>query len=294
MADLPFLVELNEQNLTETLQRSVETPLVINFYAPSHKESADFATVLQRVAEQHQGQFILGLVNCETEQMIAAQFRIQALPTIYLFKEAQAIDAFPGALDEASLLQRLSAILPKEEDLKFQKALDFLQVEDYDSALPLLKDAWELSDKKNSDVALLYAETYIAMKKTEPAADILAQIPIQDRDSRWHGLQAQIELLIKAADTPEIQQLQADYAKNPTPEIALKLAVQLHQANRNEEALDLLFSILKQDLSAENGEVKQQFLSILSAIGNADPITNKYRRLLYSLLYQYDQLFFYA
>ena len=285
MADLPFLVELNEQNLTETLQRSVETPLVINFYAPSHKESADFATVLQRVAEQHQGQFILGLVNCETEQMIAAQFRIQALPTTYLFKEAQAIDAFPGVLDEASLLQRLSAILPKEEDLKFQKALDFLQVEDYNSALPLLKEAWELSDKKNSDVALLYAETYIAMKKTEPAADILAQIPIQDRDSRWHGLQAQIELLIKAADTPEIQQLQADYAKNPTPEIALKLAVQLHQANRNEEALDLLFSILKQDLSAENGEVKQQFLSILSAIGNTDPITNKYRRLLYSLLY---------
>ena len=285
MADLPFFVELNEQNLTETLQRSVETPLVINFYAPSHKESADFATVLQRVAEQHQGQFILGLVNCETEQMIAAQFRIQALPTTYLFKEAQAIDAFPGVLDEASLLQRLSAILPKEEDLKFQKALDFLQVEDYNSALPLLKEAWELSDKKNSDVALLYAETYIAMKKTEPAADILAQIPIQDRDSRWHGLQAQIELLIKAADTPEIQQLQADYAKNPTPEIALKLAVQLHQANRNEEALDLLFSILKQDLSAENGEVKQQFLSILSAIGNADPITNKYRRLLYSLLY---------
>ena len=285
MADLPFLVELNEQNLTETLQRSVETPLVINFYAPSHKESADFAKVLQRVAEQHQGQFILGLVNCETEQMLAAQFRIQALPTTYLFKEAQALDAFPGTLDETSLLQRLSAILPKEEDLKFQKALDFLQVEDYDSALPLLKEAWELSDKKNSDVALLYAETYIAMKKTEPAADILAQIPIQDRDSRWHGLQAQIELLIKAADTPEIQQLQADYAKNPTPEIALKLAVQLHQANRNEEALDLLFSILKQDLSAENGEVKQQFLSILSAIGNADPITNKYRRLLYSLLY---------
>ena len=285
MADLPFLVELNEQNLTETLQRSVETPLVINFYAPSHKESADFTKVLQRVAEQYKGQFILGLVNCETEQMIAAQFRIQALPTTYLFKEAQALDAFPGTLDEASLLQRLSAILPKEEDLKFQKALDFLQVEDYDSALPLLKEAWELSDKKNSDVALLYAETYIAMKKTEPAADILAQIPIQDRDSRWHGLQAQIELLIKAADTPEIQQLQADYAKNPTPEIALKLAVQLHQANRNDEALDLLFSILKQDLYAENGEVKQQFLSILSAIGNADPITNKYRRLLYSLLY---------
>ncbi len=61
-------------------------------------------------------------------------------------------------LDKSSLIQRLSIILPKEEDLKFQQAIDSLQVENYEAALPLLKDAWELSDKKNSDVALLYAE----------------------------------------------------------------------------------------------------------------------------------------
>lgn len=285
MADFPFIVDINEQNLTEILQQSLEKPLVINFYAPTHKESADFLALLEQVAEQYQGQFVLGKVNCEKEQMIAAQFRIQALPTTYLFKEAQALDAFPGALDKASLIQRLSIILPKEEDLKFQQALDFLQVENYEAALPLLKEAWELSDKKNSDVALLYAETYIAMKKTEPAQEILKQIPLQDRDSRWHGLQAQIELQIQAADTPEIQQLQADYAKNPTAEITIKLAVQLHQAGRNEEALTLLFGILKTDLGTQNGEVKQQFLSILSAMGNADPLTNKFRRLLYSLLY---------
>lgn len=285
MADFPFIVEVNEQNLTEILQQSLEKPLVMNFYAPSHKESADFLVLLERVAEQYQGQFILGKVNCESKQMIAAQFRIQALPTTYLFKEAQALDAFPGALDQASLLQRLSVILPKEEELKFHQALDFLQVENYDAALPLLKEAWELSDKKNSDIALLYAETYIAMKKTEPAKAILDQIPLQDRDSRWHGLQAQIELLIQAADTPEIQQLTADYAKNPTPDIAIKLAVQLHQAGRNEEALSLLFDLLKADLNIQNGEVKQQFLSILSAMGNTDPLTNKFRRLLYSLLY---------
>ncbi|MCR1837427.1 co-chaperone YbbN [Pasteurella caecimuris] len=285
MADFPFVIEINEQNLTEILQQSLEKPLVVNFYAPSHKESADFLALLERLVEQYQGQFILGKVNCEVEQLIAAQFRIQALPTTYLFKEAQALDAFPGALDQASLLQRLSVILPKEEEIKFHQALDFLQVENYDAALPLLKEAWELSDKKNSDIALLYAETYIAMKKTEPAQEILNQIPLQDRDSRWQGLQAQIELLIQAADTPEMQQLTADYAQNPTTEIAIKLAIQLHQANRNEEALSLLFDILKKELDAQNGEVKQQFLSILSAMGNADPLTNKFRRLLYSLLY---------
>ncbi|BFU59476.1 MULTISPECIES: co-chaperone YbbN [Rodentibacter] len=285
MTDFSFIVEINEQNLTEILQQSLEKPLVVNFYAPNHKESVDFLNLLEHLAEQYQGQFVLAKVNCEKEQMIAAQFRIQALPTTYLFKEAQALDAFPGALDQTSLIQRLNVILPKEEELKFQQALDFLQVENYDAALPLLKEAWDLSDKKNSDIALLYAETYIAMKKTEAAQEILNQIPLQDRDSRWQGLQAQIELLIQAADTPEIQQLQKDFAQNPSTEIAIKLAVQLHQANRNEEALTLLFGILKTDLSAQNGEVKQQFLSILSAMGNSDPLTNKFRRLLYSLLY---------
>ncbi|MCK3657326.1 co-chaperone YbbN [Pasteurellaceae bacterium Pebbles2] len=281
---MSYIIEINQHNLTETLQRSQQTPLVLVFYAPSHETSQNFTALLTRLTEQYQGQFLLGKINCEIEQDIVAQFRIQALPTTYLFKEAQAVDAFQTALSEEELKQHLALILPKEEEIKFNLALDYLQAENFDAALPLLKDAWELSDRKNSDIALLYAETYIAMKKTEAASEILNKIPLQDRDSRWQGLQAQIELLIKAADTPEIQQLQADYAQNPSPEIALKLALQLHQANRNEEALELLFSLLKQDLSVQNGEVKQQFLSIISALGS-DPVANKYRRLLYSLLY---------
>ena len=285
MADFPSIRDLNEQNLNEILQLSQHHPLVITFYAPSHADSVAFVKTLENYANQYQGQFVLAKVDCEKEQMVAAQFRIQALPTTYLFRDGQALDAFQGALGNTTLQQRLSAILPKEEEIKFNQALDLLAVENYDQALPLLKEAWELSDQKNSDIALLYAETYIAMKKTEPAQQILNKIPLQDRDSRWQGLQAQIELLIQAADTPEIQQLQTDYANNPTPEIAVKFAVQLHQAGRNEEALTLLFSILKTDLHVLNGEVKQHFLAILSAMGNSDPLTNKFRRLLYSLLY---------
>ncbi|MGQ0286031.1 co-chaperone YbbN [Pasteurellaceae bacterium 22721_9_1] len=279
-----YIIDVTEHNLTEILQRSQNTPLAIVFYAPSHETSLKFTALFEQYCEQCQGQFLLGKVNCETEQNILMQFGIQALPTTYLFKEAQAVDAFQMALPEEQLKQRLSQILPKEEEIKYNLALDYLEAENYDAALPLLKEAWLLSDQKNSDIALIYAETYVAMKKTEPALEILNQIPLQDRDSRWHSLQSEIELLIKAADTPEIQQLEADYKKNPTPEIALKLAVQLNQANRNEEALSLLFDILKQDLSAQNGEVKQQFLAIISALGT-DPIANKYRRSLYSLLY---------
>ncbi|KGQ40315.1 hypothetical protein JP35_03240 [Gallibacterium anatis] len=279
------IIEVNGQNLAEVLDMGKTQPLAFLFYAASDRASLDFVATMERLAAKYAEQFILAKVNCETEQMIAAQFRIQALPTTYLFKDGAPVDGFQGVLPEAELEQRLQVILPKEDEIKFNQALDYLAVENYEQALPLLKQAWELSDKKNSDVALLYAETYIAMKKVEPAQEILNQIPIQDRDSRWQGLQSQIELLIQAADTPEIQQLQQDYQKNPTAEIAIKLAVQLHQANRNEEALNLLLSILQKDLNAEEGEVKRQYLAILSVLGNSDPLTNKYRRLVYSLLY---------
>lgn len=70
----------------------------------------------------------------------------------------------------------MANILPKEEELKFQQALELLQDQRYTEALPLLKSAWEMTDKKNSDFALLYAETYIAMKSVEEAREILKAI----------------------------------------------------------------------------------------------------------------------
>ncbi|AWX13206.1 co-chaperone YbbN [Mergibacter septicus] len=279
------IIEINQQNINDVMMSSQERAVIFVFYAPSQQESVEYVTQLESWVNQQQGAVLLAKVNCENEAMLAAQFRIQALPTTYLFRDGSPIDAFQGRLADEQLFQRLNVILPKEDEVKFNQALDLLALNEYEKALPLLKEAWEFADKKNSDIGLLYAETYITLKNIESAQAILKQIPLQDRDSRWQGLQAQIDLLKQAADTPEIQQLQQDYQQNPTDTIAIKLAIQLHQAHRNEEALSLLLTILKGNLNAENGEVKQQFLSILAAIGNHDPVVQQYRRQFYSLLY---------
>lgn len=118
----------------------------------------------RRIADENPQQFLLATINCDEQQTLAAQFRIQQIPTLYLFSNGQPIDAIQGAVSEQELRIRLANILPKEEDLKFHQALELLQDQRYDEALPLLKAAWEMTDKKNSDFALLYAETYIAMK----------------------------------------------------------------------------------------------------------------------------------
>ncbi|WGE31237.1 co-chaperone YbbN [Actinobacillus genomosp. 2] len=279
-----YFVNVTESNFSEVWNAAAQVPVVFSFISPIEVASLEMDSLLRRLADENPEQFLLATVNCDEQQALAAQFRIQTIPTMYLFAGGQPVDMIQGAISEQEMRVRLANILPKEEELKFNQALELLQDQRYEEALPLLKSAWEMTDKKNSDFALLYAETFIVMKKVEDAREILKQIPIQDRDSRWNGLQAQIELLEQANESPELQQLQADYANNKTPEIAIRLANQLHQAHKNEDALELLFDWLKTDLNVANGEVKNQFLAILSALGN-DPIVPKFRRQLYSLLY---------
>lgn len=281
---MDYIVNVTEANFSEVWQATQQIPVVFSFTSLQDVASIETDAMLRRLVDEYPKQFLLATVNCDEQRELAMQFRVQTLPTLYFFSNGQPIDMAQGKLSEQELRVRLANILPKEEELKFNRALELLQDERYEQALPLLKSAWELSEKKNSDFALLYAETFIVMKKTEEAKAVLTQIPIQDRDSRWQGLQAQIELLEQAAKSPELQQLQADYATQKTPEIAIRLANQLHQVGKNEEALTLLFEWLKGDLNAGNGEVKSQFLAILSALGS-DAIVPKFRRQLYSLLY---------
>ena len=114
---------------------------------------------------------------------------------------------------------------------------------------------------------------------------MLAVVPLQDQDTRYQSLISQIDLLKQAADTPEIQQLQEQMASEPdNAGLAAKLALQLHQVGRNEEALELLLGFLKRDLSAGDGEVRKMFRDS-GGLGTGDALASRYRRQLYSLLY---------
>ena len=182
--------------------------------------------------------------------MIASQFGLRAIPTVYLFQNGQPVDGFQGPQPEEVIRALLEKVLPSEEELKARQAIEFIEAGNHADALPLLKEAWQISSQ-SSEIGLLLAETQIALNRSDDAEAVLKTIPLQDQDTRYQGLVAQIELLKQAADTPEIQQLQQQVASNPQDAVlATQLAIQLHQVGRNEESLELLFSHLKKDLTA--------------------------------------------
>lgn len=279
------IIDISEANLHQVLENSMTVPVLFYFWSARSQHCEQLTPVLEGLANQYHGQFILAKVDCDAEQMVAAQFGLRAIPTVYLFQNGQPVDGFQGPQPEDAIRALLDKVLPREEELKAQQAMQLMQEGKHDEALPLLKDAWQLSNQ-DSEIGLLLAETQIALSRPDDAEAVLKTIPLQDQDTRYQGLVAQIDLLRQAADTPEIQHLLEQVEQHPEDTaLAVQLALQLHQVNRNEEALELLFSHLRKDLGAADGQARKTFQEILSAMGTGDALASKYRRQLYSLLY---------
>ncbi|EHM42755.1 MULTISPECIES: co-chaperone YbbN [Hafnia] len=279
------VINVTEANLHQTLEQSASIPVLFYFWSERSQHCLQLNPILDKLASEYAGQFVLAKVDCDAEQMVASQFGLRAIPTVYLFKDGQPVDGFQGPQPEEFIRELLGRFLPKEEELKAAQAAELIAEGKMAEALPLLKEARAL-DPKRSDIALSLAEVQIALNRSDDAEAILATIPLQDQDSRYHGLVAQIELLKQAADTPEIQLLQKQVEAEPeNAVIAAQLALQLHQVGRNEEALELLMTHLRKDLAAADGAARKTLMDILAALGNGDALASKYRKQLYSLMY---------
>ena len=217
--------------------------------------------------------------------MLASQFGLRAIPTVYLFKDGQPLDGFQGPQPEEQIRDLLARVLPKPEELKAAQAAELMADGKMAEALPLLKEAHTLAPTR-SDITLALAETLIALNRSDEASALLATVPLQDQDTHYQSLIAQIELMKQAADSPEIQQLQQQVAEQPqNVALAVQLALQLHQVGRNEEALTLLMDHLRRDLAAGDGAARKTLMDILAALGTGDALASKFRRQLYSLMY---------
>ncbi len=281
----PFIVELNEQNFRQVLEGSMQTPVLIHFWAPMSQESAQIIPELQTLAQQYNGAFTLALLNCEQEQVIASQFGVQALPTIALFVNGQPVDGLGGPQELSAIQAMLAKHLPSQEEMSLKQALELIQQSQHAQALPILQQL-PVDMQQKGDVKLALAECYLETQDFTEAKTLLEHIPLEYQDNYYKSLVAKLELHEQSANSPEIQQLESSLQNNPSDtKIAAELALSYHQVNRDEEALELLWGFLRTDLNAQDGELKKHFMDILSALGQGNAISAKYRRQLYSLLY---------
>lgn len=280
------IVDIDESNAqTLLIEESLKRPVVVDFWADWCGPCKQLMPILEKLAAEYQGAFLLAKVNADEQQMLAQQLGVRSLPTVMVIKDGQPIDGFSGAQPESAVREMLDKYVPSPQADSLAEAEQLLAEGDVPGALALYRGAWEESGQK-PEFTLAYAGALVTANRLDEAEALLKEIKLVDQDARYEQLMAQIELQRQAARSPEIEALEADLAQDEhNHEVRIKLAVQLSSHGQYREALEHLLVVLRADRDWGNGEAKRVYLDMIATIGKGDPLAAEYQRKLFSLLY---------
>lgn len=280
------LVDISLDNAQQYLiDESFNRPVVIDFWADWCGPCKNLMPILEKLANEYAGAFLLAKVNADDQQMISSQFGVRSLPTVMIMKDGQPVDGFTGALPEVQVREVLAKYLPKPWAAPLQQAQDLIAQALYAEALPLLRQAYDQSNHL-STIALLMAQCHLELNRIDNAEAILSTIKMVDHNQVYEQLMAQVALKKQAAKTPELSALEAAHTAAPDDlQVRLQLALQYHQEAEHRLALEHLLAILRTDKNFAGGEARQSFNAIIASLGKADPLAIEFQRKLFTLLY---------
>ena len=282
-----MIIDINPQNFhAELIDASMKKPVVIYFHAPQMPECQGMTPLVETLVGPANPAVTLAKVDMNDPQLqpLASQLGLRALPALVLFHQGrpdeQAI--LEGPQDEATLRQYFAAFAPKEEELLLEKGQQALAGGQADVAHAHLTQAHRLAPERH-DTSLWLVQAALDLALLDEAQALLATIPMVAQDDHYQTLSSRLALALQASDSPELRALEQRHAETPDDgALTQELAVLYSQVGRQEEALALLFNILKRDMAF--GDAKKIYLDILTTMG-AHPAAQSYRRKLYSLLY---------
>lgn len=280
------MIEINLENFQQViLDESKEKLVLVAFWAEQIPESMQLRDALAAKVQPFSEQMLMASLDCQSQQQIAQQFAIQGLPTAILVKNGQPLDGISGPQTEESITTFLDKYLPKAQDLLLAQAQTALTDNKLSEAQSAITQAYQL-DAERADIKLVLIDVYIQTGNTDEAQGLLDTIMMVDQDSYYQALIAKLELANQAANSPEIQALEAQLASKPDDiEVKHQLAAQYSQVNRHEEALTLLFRLVQSGDADTKAQSKELFLDVLKALPDGDATATKFRRKLYTLLY---------
>src|SRR6056300_1896498 len=101
----PVIIEVITENfMAEVIERSKETPVIVDFWAPWCEPCKQLTPIIENTVIKYKEKITLAKVNIDENQEIAAQLRIQSIPTVYTFYEGKVVDGFQGAKSNSEIL----------------------------------------------------------------------------------------------------------------------------------------------------------------------------------------------
>ncbi len=280
--------------MDDVVEASKKTPVIVDFWAPWCGPCKTLGPALEEAVKAARGAVKMVKINVDENQTIAAQMRIQSIPTVYAFHNGQPVDGFQGALPPSEVKafidrvvkaaggaapgEAMAEALAAAEDLLSQGAA-------VDAAQAFAAILAQEPDNAGAYGGLVRA--HIAMNDLDQAEAILNGAPAEiSRTPELEAAHAQLELARQAADTGPVSELTAAVEADPDNHQArFDLAKALYAQGKVQEAVDQLLELFRRDREWNDGAAKKQLFTIFDALKPNDPIVLNGRRRLSSMIF---------
>jgi putative thioredoxin len=275
--------------IKDVIEASRTVPVIVDFWATWCGPCKTLGPALEAAVMAAKGKVRLVKIDVDRNQKIAAQLRIQSIPTVYAFWQGQPVDGFQGAVPPSEIKAFIERLVGLAGDGGLAEALDAADrlleegaaVDAAETFAAILREAPE-----NPRAFAGLARAYIAAGELDKAEAFLGTATgALAKSAEVEAARAQIALARAAAKAGPVAELQAAVAADPANHQArFDLAMALHAAGKVEAAVDELLELFRRDREWNDGAAKAQLLRIFDTLKPTDPIVLKGRRRLGSMI----------
>ncbi|MBI4259014.1 MAG: thioredoxin [Actinobacteria bacterium] len=260
------VVEVTDRDFERTvIEGSRERPVVVDFWAGWCAPCRQLGPILERLADEKGGEFLLAKLDVDANQTTAAQFGIRSIPTVIAFVEGRPVDSFMGAMPEPAVRQWLDRLLPTEADREAAEALAAEREGRGEEAERLYREA--VDQEPDNRAARLGLARVLLRRGAADEARELASALLPDPEA---------ERLLAVIRVDGWRDAAGD---GPVARGRLAAA-----QGRWREALDELIAAVREE-EQHRAEARQSVLDVFAVLGDEDPITREYRPRLANALF---------
>jgi putative thioredoxin len=281
-----YVIDVTDQTFaTEVLERSKVVPVVVDFWADWCGPCRMLGPILEKLAQEFQGKFILAKLDVDHNPNSARQYHVQGIPAVKAFIEGKVFNEFTGALPEPQVRKFLEGLIPSEADLLARQGYDWeiygqpaMAEENYKGALAIEPDHYPakiglgrvLLSEGRIEEGISLLDSIPAGVQERPVADAL----IATAQFRRHSA-GQNEASLRARLEAEPNDISARY----------RLANLLAAEQRFSEALPEFLEVIRRNRKYDDDGARKAMLAIFTLMGEDDPLTRKFRQQLANALF---------